>query len=125
MAANSGEIEWLSKEDIDRGKEVQILCDSKYSISCVTKWAFSWEKKGWKRKTEGDIRNLEIIQQAHELYKAIRAKVVVSHVKAHMGIEGNELADLMAAFGIDQQAANFCRYTDTLEIKAILKFRTS
>jgi len=115
----------IAKEDIDQGHEVQILCDSRYSISCVTSWAFSWEKKGWKRKAEAEIKNLKIIQQAHELYKDIRAKVVVSHVKAHMGIEGNELADRMAAFGIDQQAANLCRYTGSLEIKTILKFRTS
>ena len=114
----------FAKEDIDKGKEVQVLCDSKYSINCVTNWAFSWEKKGWKRKKDGDIKNLEIIQQAHELYKVIRAEVVVSHVMGHMGIEGNELADRMAVFGADQQATDFCRYTDTLDIRAILKFRT-
>ena len=114
----------IATADIDKGKTVQIRCDSKYSISCVTSWAFSWEKKGWKRKTEGDIKNLEIIQQAHALYKTIRAEVVVTHVKAHIGIEGNELADRMAAFGIDQRATEFCRYADTLEVEVILKFRT-
>ena len=113
----------IAKENIEKGKEVRVLCDSKYSINCVTNWAFSWEQKGWKRKTEGDIKNLKLIQQAHGLYKTIRAEVVVSHVKAHMGLEGNELADRMAAFGIDQQATDFCRYADTLEIPAILKFR--
>jgi ribonuclease HI len=114
----------IAKEGIAKGNEVQVLCDSQYSINCVTNWAFGWEKKGWKRKTEGDIKNLKIIQQAHQLYKSIRAEVRVSHVKGHMGIEGNELADRMAAFGVDQQATDFCRYTDTLEVEAILNFRT-
>ena len=113
----------IAKENIEKGKEVRVLCDSKYSINCITNWAFSWEQKGWKRKTEGDIKNLKLIQQAHGLYKTIRAEVVVSHVKAHMGLEGNELADRMAAFGIDQQATDFCRYADPLIIPAILKFR--
>ena len=114
----------FAKEDIDKGKEVRILGDSKYSINCVSNWAFSWEKKGWKRKIEGDIRNLEIIQQAHRLYKTIKEEVVVSHVKAHVGIEGNELADRMAALGVDQRTPEFCRYSGTMEIEAILKFRT-
>ena len=114
----------IAKEAIDAGKEVRVLCDSKYSINCVTIWAFSWEKRGWKRKTEGDIKNLKIIQQAHHLYKSIRAEVLVSHVKGHMGIEGNELADRMAAYGADRQATDFRRYTDPLEIQDILNFRT-
>lgn len=110
----------IAKEDIDNGKEVQIICDSQYSINCVTNWAFSWKKKGWKRKTEGDIKNLELIQQAHELYEKIRSDVVVSHVKGHTGIEGNELADRMSILGIEQQDTDFCRYSDPLDIQTIL-----
>lgn len=114
----------IAKGDIDNGNDIQILCDSQYSINCITNWAFSWKKKGWKRKKEGDIKNLEIIQQAHELYDRIRSNVVVSHVKAHIGIEGNELADRMSIFGIDQQAQHFCRYSEALDIQRILDFRT-
>lgn len=113
----------IAQVELDKGKEVQILCDSKYSINCVTDWAFNWEKKGWRRKIDGDIKNLEIIQQSHRLYKTIRGDVVVSHVSAHVGIEGNELADRMSVFGMDQQETDFFRYTDPLEIPAILNFR--
>ena len=114
----------FAKVDIEKGNEVQILCDSKYSIDCVTNWAFNWERRGWRRKKDGDIKNLTIIQQAHELYKEIMNKVVVSHVRGHMGVEGNELADRMAAFGADCQGINFCRYSDTLDIQTILNFRS-
>lgn len=114
----------FASEEIGKGKEVQILCDSKYSINCVTNWAFSWEKKGWKRKTDGDIKNLDIIQQAHMLFRGIKDDVDVSHVAAHMGIEGNELADRMAAFGIGQQETEFCRYSDPLDVHAILEFKS-
>ena len=114
----------IAKEEIGQGNTVQILCDSKYSINCVTNWAFNWERKGWKRKIEGDIKNLEIIQQSHELYKSLKGKVVVSHVSAHVGIKGNELADRMSAYGIDQQEADLCLYRDILDIDAILKFRS-
>jgi len=114
----------IAKKDIDNGRNVQILCDSQYTINCITVWAYSWKKKGWKRKTEGDIKNLEIIQQAHALYEQIRSDVIISHVIAHTGIEGNELADRMSVFGIDQQEPFFCRYSEPLDIQKILDLRT-
>ncbi|MEZ8739397.1 viroplasmin family protein [Photobacterium swingsii] len=113
----------IAKTDLDAGKTVQVLCDSQYSINCVTVWAYSWKKKGWKRQTLGDIKNLEVIQQAHALYDSIKDKVTVSHVKAHIGIEGNELADRMSIYGIDQQAYEFCRYPDTSDITKLLALR--
>ena len=114
----------IAKEEAGSGKVVAVLSDSKYGISCVTDWAFGWKKKGWKRKKAGDIKNLEIIQSAHEVYLGIKNEVVVSHVSAHVGIEGNELADRMAGFGIDQRAPELCRYSESLDIKEILAFRT-
>lgn len=113
----------IAKENIDDGRRVQILCDSQYTINCITIWAFSWKKKGWKRKNAGDIKNLEIIQEAHGLYEKIKNDVVISHVKAHTGIEGNELADRMSIVGIDRKEPGFCRYSGSLDIQKILNFR--
>ncbi len=113
----------IAQKNITEGKTVHIRCDSKYSISCITEWAFSWKQKGWKRKISGDIKNLEIIQKAHELYLAIKNEVVVSHVKAHIGIEGNELADRMALYGVVQQATAFCQYSGPLDIQQVLSFK--
>ena len=113
----------IAKESIDKNKTVGILCDSQYSINCITNWAYGWKQKGWKRKVAGDIKNLEIIQQAHELYDSIKADVDVSHVRAHMGIEGNELADRMSIYGIAQQDPDFCRYAEALDIPKILDFQ--
>lgn len=112
----------IAEQAIKQSKTVQVLCDSKYSIDCVTNWAFGWKAKGWTKKT-GDIKNLAIIQQAHELFVRISEKVVVSHVKAHIGIEGNELADRMSIFAIDQQDPDFCRYPDPININEILALR--
>ncbi len=114
----------LAKTSINEGYTVQILCDSQYSINCITNWAFSWKKKGWKRKTPGDIKNLDIIQQAHELYLSIQDQVVVQHVKAHIGIEGNELADRMAVYGADKKSYEFTRYLDPLDIDKILAYKS-
>ena len=113
----------IAEKNIKLGKSVHIRCDSKYAISCITEWAFSWKKKGWKRKVAGDIKNLEVIQQAHALYVKIQDKVVVSYVKAHAGIEGNELADRMAVYGVIRQATDFCQYADSLDVPKILAFQ--
>ena len=81
------------------GPKVSICCDSKYSIDCITKWAYSWKAKGWKKKG-GEIKNLEIIKEAHALYEELKERVVVKHVKGHAGFEGNELADRMAGYTV-------------------------
>lgn len=114
----------IAKEEIGNGKNVVVRSDSQYSIKCITEWAISWRKKGWKRKKPGDIKNLEVIQISHHLYLEIQADVVISHVSAHVGIEGNELADRMAVFGINQMAPEFCRYSEALDVSEILAFRS-
>ena len=111
-----------AKKNSVQGLRVQIFCDSQYAIHCITVWAYAWKKVGWKRKT-GEIKNLAIIQETHALYETLKNKVVVSHVKAHVGIEGNELADRMTVFAINQKNPNFCQYSDALNIPKILNFR--
>jgi ribonuclease HI len=111
----------IAQQNIKANKTVQILCDSQYAINCITNWAFSWKKSGWKKKT-GEIKNLEIIQLAHELFISLDEGLQVNHVKAHAGIEGNELADRMAMFGAQQKASDFCLYQAPLDIEYILSF---
>jgi len=112
----------IARDELAQGQTVQILCDSQYAINCVTNWAFSWKSNGWKKKT-GEIKNLAIIQQAHETYCSMEKDITVSHVKAHMGIEGNELADRMAVLGRVRQDTEFCRYIEELNIEQILNFQ--
>ena len=105
------------------GKSVHIHSDSQYAINCIANWAYGWKAKSWKRKT-GEIANLEIIQQAHELYDSLKAAIKLTHVAAHVGIEGNELADRMSIHAIDSKEQNFCRYAAPLDIPALLALRT-
>ncbi len=41
---------------------IEICSDSKYSIDCISKWAYGWKAKGWTKKG-GEIKNLEIIKK--------------------------------------------------------------
>lgn len=67
-----------------------INTDSEFWINVITKWAVGWEAKGWK-KPKGEIKNLDLVQEAYALYKDSNTKLV--WVKAHVGTADNELAD--------------------------------
>ncbi len=95
--------------EYDGDSKVTILSDSKYSIDCITTWAYGWKRNGWKKKS-GEIKNLDIIKLTHELYEEIKDKVVIKHVKGHHGIEGNELADRMAVKSIEMKSTAYKIY---------------
>ena len=68
--------------------------------------------------------NLEIIKKAYHLYNKIKNEIRLSHIKAHAGFEGNELADRMTVFAIEKKSKEFVRYAQKIDIAKILKMRT-
>ncbi len=72
------------------GKPCEIRTDSEFWINVITKWAPGWEVKGWKKKG-GEIKNLDLVQKACDLYK--NGEVKLTWVRAHVGNDQNELAD--------------------------------
>lgn len=72
------------------GEPCEIHTDSEFWINVLTKWAPGWEEKGW-RKKGGEIKNLELVQQAYKLYCTTQPKLV--WVRGHVGHEQNERAD--------------------------------
>ena len=112
----------LAKNELENGNRVEIKCDSMYSINCIQTWAISWEKKNWTKKG-GEIKNLEIIKLAFSLYNTIKKDVPLTHIKAHAGFEGNELADRMTMYTIQKQCRKFVRYSEHIDIQAFLKMR--
>ena len=112
----------LSEEEIGKSRSVAILCDSKYSIQCVTQWAVNWQKKGW-TKPGGEIKNLDLIKDLFSQYQHLKEKVEVLHVNGHVGVEGNELADRMSILAIEERNTEFCRYPDEINLEEILALR--
>ena len=88
---------------------IEICSDSKYSIECITNWAYGWKARGWKKKG-GDIKNLALIQKMHALYEELKDKINILHVKGHAGVEGNELADRMAVYAIISKSVEYQKY---------------
>lgn len=112
----------IAQIEAESGNKVEIKCDSMYSINCIQTWAISWEKKGWTKKG-GEIKNLEIIKLSYALYNKIKKDVKLSHIKAHAGFEGNELADRMTMYAIEQENESFVKYTDKIDVAEILSMR--
>ena len=108
----------LAKTEIEADKTVQVRSDSSYGLNAVTKWAAGWKKRGW-RKADGEIKNLEVIQELYALYQEIEDDVKLQHVSAHVGIEGNELADRMAMLAVERREVQWRRYEDDVGYRKI------
>lgn len=100
--------------------QVEILCDSKYSIDCITKWASGWQAKGWTRGKGEEIKNVELIKRCFTLYQSLKSQLIITHVRGHADIEGNELADRMAVLARQQKQESLLKYPEKINIKAIL-----
>jgi ribonuclease HI len=112
----------LAEQVIREEQTVEVLSDSKYAISCISVWADGWQKRGW-RRADGEIKNLDIIKAAHELYGRIKASLQLHHVSAHVGTEGNELADRMSILAVEKRQQELRLYDEQIDIPAILRMR--
>jgi ribonuclease HI len=77
------------------GTLATVHTDSRLCVDTITKWAPGWERKGWQKKG-GPIKNLELIQELLELYRA-RPGCSLKWVAAHSGLRWNEYADSLAS----------------------------
>jgi ribonuclease HI len=112
----------IAEAEIASGNTVEVCSDSAYSLNCVRTWAASWERKGWK-KTGGEIKNLQIIQDCYAIYRRIQKQLHLTHVAGHVGTEGNELADRMALFGAQSKEKELRQYRECMDIPTLLKMR--
>lgn len=73
-----------------KNEPCEIHTDSEFWVNVLTKWAPTWEKNGWKKKT-GPIKNLEMVQELYSLYTSHDIKLVWT--RGHVGTKFNEMAD--------------------------------
>ena len=67
--------------------------------------------------------SLEIIQDCYAIYRRIEEELNLTHVAAHVGTEGNELADRMAMLGAQRKETTLRRYQEKIDIPTLLKMR--
>lgn len=72
------------------GIPTEIHTDSEFWINVVTKWAPTWERNNWRKKS-GEIKNLDLVKQLYQLYN--EGSVELIWTRGHVGTPENELAD--------------------------------
>lgn len=74
-------MELMNEYDPSKTKTLHVFTDSLLLLNTVTKWMHSWQRKGWKKSTPGEIKNLDLVKI---LYKHCNErKVLWTHVRAH------------------------------------------
>jgi ribonuclease HI len=111
----------LAESELVKGSSVTIYSDSEYAINCITQWAFGWNKIGWKKTPA--IKNMDIIKPAFDLFVRIKKHINVEHVRAHSGLEGNELADRLAVYAARSSEVGMSLFTGEDSVDRLLSMR--
>jgi len=80
---------------------VEIYSDSLYIVNCFNKgWYRNWLLNNWKT-TKGRVKNVDLWKELIELVEQ-QENITFFKVKAHSGIELNDLADQLANEGLEK-----------------------
>tara|TARA_Y100001936_G_scaffold251714_1_gene308674 strand:- start:7111 stop:7548 length:438 start_codon:yes stop_codon:yes gene_type:complete len=88
-------------EHIDTGSKVILTTDSGYVKDGITKWLDNWKLNNWKTSSKKQVKNKDLWQRLDKLNSI--HNVNWKWVKGHSGHRENEIADLLANRGIDDQ----------------------
>ena len=83
--------------ELAHGRPCLIFTDSMLCVNTLSQWAKGWKAKGWRKADGGEVKNLDLVKRAYELFQNSKAKMV--WVKGHAGNVGNERADTLASEG--------------------------
>lgn len=86
----------IAPQYTDKNIPVEILSDSDYSLKAIFVWSAKWAKNDWKNASGEPVKNVELVKECVKLAAAVKGKVQMTHVAAHKGTQGNEIADRLA-----------------------------
>jgi ribonuclease HI len=74
---------------------VEVNCDSAYLVNCMRyKWYIGWKRNGWRNSKKQPVENRELWEGLLRLVEKFKDIEFVK-VKGHVGVEGNEIADML------------------------------
>ncbi|ELC0659396.1 hypothetical protein SD340_004390 [Vibrio fluvialis] len=93
---NSAELELLALvEALEYAEDGDVIySDSDYCVKGFNIWMDDWKDRGWRKANKKPVKHRQLWKQVDVLRS--RKYVEVLKVKAHSGIEGNEIADSLA-----------------------------
>ena len=86
-------------ETVGPNVETEVRTDSMFCLNGITKWMYGWRRKNWRKSSGEPVKNVDLWKRIHELVLSHRNGLVFTHVAAHSGIHGNEMADRLAVQG--------------------------
>lgn len=105
----SGELRWTTNQRAELTAVVEALgavkkfnletvvySDSAYIVNCFKdNWRASWIRNGWKTSKGGEVVNRDLWERLFALVDKF-SSLEFKHVKGHVGIGGNEIANSLA-----------------------------
>ncbi len=74
-------MELADEHDPSRTRRLHIFTDSLLLVNTCTKWMKTWQARGWKKSSPGEIKNLGVVKTLFEHYNS--RDTVFTHVRAH------------------------------------------
>lgn len=106
---------------VQKGTPVEILSDSDYSLKAVFVWAAKWSRNNWQTSKKEPVKNADLIRECVALATPLKGLIQVTHVAAHNGTEGNEIADRLAMQASINKVATWDDYGGFTTVEDLLK----
>lgn len=82
---------------VNSSTRIHIYTDSQYAISGIRSWMYGWIKNNWRTSKDDEVKNKALWQTLHSLInEREKNSVTFEHVRGHVGVPGNERADVIA-----------------------------
>lgn len=88
---------------IPKNRPLQLATDSQYLKNGITKWIYSWKKRGWKKADGSPVLNRDLWQELDALI--VGRSITFQWLKGHASHKYNEICDTLAK----KEAAAFLR----------------
>lgn len=96
-----------------------VLMDSQYALNIVEKWAFGWERKGWRKSDGKAIQNLDLVKLITYFRHKRKDPIEFQWVKAHqkdspeLNVKADELAYSGMSNAKDNDTIGLLHYLDS------------
>lgn len=88
----------------NQSTKVHIKTDSQYVLKGMTEWIINWQKKNWIGSNKKQVLNRDLWEAMLEASYGL--EVTYEYVRGHIGIAGNERADVIATTFADDLPIN-------------------
>lgn len=88
---------WYALSSLKKPCSILIHTDNMYCCNAINQWIEGWSKRNWKNASKKDVGQKDLWIKIYALMQI--HDVTAKHVKAHSGIELNELVDKLADAG--------------------------